>query len=347
MQRRFRREDAYFVDRNNRTQPFGGLPDIGVMTNTTTKTTKSTKTIKTTKVTAHRTASSSSADPGDEKDYQSLVDVARALPASSVRALRFDLSRAFKNGSRGAAIVLARESEVVEGVPEVSPDEIRRLPRYASAIWYGNTLIRQYEPTPDEVKAKLVRGRQLRKLLMACADALVVAGTVSAAVVAKIHKGTGAMDTAQDCIDLAALLAPVATTAKIPVSQAEIQEAREVGERLQDILRPRDAKRDTDLAHAAAIDTRDRMWTLYEQAWENHVWLAGAYLFRRAVDKNIPSLGAREPKRSRKEPEPAPAPVAPPPVAPTPAAPTPVAMTASGSAPVAMATSANTKPSGR
>ena len=83
-----------------------------------------------------------------------------------------------------------------------------------------------------------------------------------------------------------------------PVTAAQVKQAGEVGTRLLAVLRPVGAKRKAvspDLA--AAVDVRDRLWTLFERTWEDEVWRGGAWLFKRDVDEKVPPLQSRVGKK--------------------------------------------------
>nr|HEX4312812.1 hypothetical protein [Kofleriaceae bacterium] len=257
---------------------------------------------------------------GFEADYQRHVAAALAIPAADVHPMRVEAELGARNATVGGSLVLEHETQLAKSAASVSADEIRQLPSYASALLWADGIVRRYEPTPSDVKKSLSRGRELRSLMLAAAVMLSLTGSVSAATVAKIKKGRGPRDTAQDCIDLSVLLGgvPADAAAKMAVTSADLAEARTVGELLLTTLKPKRAKRVVNKEHAAAVDMRDRMWTLLDQRWERHVWLAGAILYGRAVDKYIPTLGARTSKTVQTQQPVAPAPVAPAPVAPSP-----------------------------
>nr|HEX4318090.1 hypothetical protein [Kofleriaceae bacterium] len=256
---------------------------------------------------------------GFEADYQRHLAAALAIPAAEVVPMRVPAELAARNATVGGSLVLDHEATLAKWLAAVSADEIRQLPSYASALLWADGIIRRHEPAPSYVKSSLSRGRELRALLLAAAVMLSLAGSVSAATVAKIKKGSGPRDTAQDCIDLSILLAgvPAEAAAKMPVTPADIAEARTVGELLLTTLKPKRAKRTVSKEHAAAMTMRDRMWTLFEQRWERNVWVAGAYLYGRAVDDHIPTLGAGASSKPPVAPSPTNSPRTPVPATPT------------------------------
>jgi hypothetical protein len=136
----------------------------------------------------------------------------------------------------------------------------------------------------------------------------VQARLLPAAVVAKIREGHGGIDTAGDCVALAALFQKNATAlrGKTPVTKPEIVEAAEVGSRLLAVLQPKKARRRPPAREQMENTVaRDRLWTLFERTWEDHVWRSGAWLFGRAVDQHVPPLQSRVATRRSKPATPA------------------------------------------
>jgi len=160
---------------------------------------------------------------------------------------------------------------------------------------YAAGQVERFAATPSDVKVLLAQAHKLRALLLTSADVLVLAGILPAASVAKIRQGKGSIDTAGDCVALAALFTKHADaiTGKVPVTASHLQAADAVGSRLLRVLHPSSAKRPTDKELVAASDARDRLWTLFERTWEDHVWRAGAWLFGRDVDQFVPLLMSR------------------------------------------------------
>src|SRR5437870_1998456 len=74
-----------------------------------------------------------------------------------------------------------------------------------AGLAYAAGQVERYAPPPSDVKELLARAHRLRALLLKSADALAVAGMIPAAQVAKIREGRGSIDTAGDCVALAAL----------------------------------------------------------------------------------------------------------------------------------------------
>ena len=243
------------------------------------------------------------------EQYQRFLPAAQAIAPASVRIARVDVNLVLLNAARGVAAVLARHTETA-ALPGISLDRIRSLADLGSALAYAAGHVERYHPIVGSTKAALDRAHKLRAKLLAKADVLVVDGIVPAATVAGIRKGFGAIDTAGDCVELAALFHTYAAAlpASVVVDPADVQAADEIGRKLLVTLRPATAKRETAPALVAAMDARDRLWTLFDQIWEQQVWRSGAFLFGREVDDHVPLLqaGIRRKRTPTVKPQPQP-----------------------------------------
>jgi len=225
------------------------------------------------------------------EQYQRFLPAAQAIAPASIRIARIDVNLVRLNAARGVQAVLARSADVA-ALPGISLDQIRSLADLGAALAYAAGHVERYQPIVGSTKAAVATARRLRAKLLAKADVLVVDGIVPAATVAGIRKGTGSIDAAGDCVELAALFHTyvAALSASVVVDAADIQAADEIGRKLLVTLRPATAKRETAPARVAAANARDRLWTLFEQIWEQHVWCAGAFLFGRDVEMYVPLL---------------------------------------------------------
>ena len=134
----------------------------------------------------------------------------------------------------------------------------------------------------------------LRKKLFLGADALVDAGLFPTKQVAKLHAGTGKIDSAGDLVGLAALFKANASAIKnkTAVTAAEVSEAAALGTELLTLLKPGRAKKTRAEEEAKAADTRDRIWTLVKNGYDA-LWSACAYLYGPdAIDAKVPALQA-------------------------------------------------------
>lgn len=220
---------------------------------------------------------------------------AMALAPGDVIAFKISVSLATANAERGVRSVLAHERGLARALPEIDLGAVHDLADLGSALAFAAAQVARFAPTPTNIKATLAEARRLRALLLAGADMLVLAGVFSAAVVAKIRQGHGPIDAAGDCVALAALYTEHASaiTGKVAVTSDDVRRADEIGARLLRMLRPQSAKRPVDPALVAATDVRDRLWTLFDRAWHDNVWRAGAWLFGREVERYVPPLHSR------------------------------------------------------
>jgi hypothetical protein len=274
--------------------------------------------------------------PGVVELYQRFLPMAQKLTTEQVRRMKLPVGLVLLNAARGTAALMERRAEVA-AMPGISIDQIDALPEMGQALQYAVGRVERFMPITGEIRAMLATAGKRRADLLAKADVLVIDGIVPASTVAGIRKGRGPTDVAGDCIALAALYHEHAgaLTGHVTVSAADIQAASDIGAKLLAALRPDTARRTPDKDLTAAFDVRDRLWTVFEQTWEQNIWRPGAWLYGRDVEQHVPPLGARMHRRPAK-PAPVVGPVAPtvtPAAAPT-AAPTvavSVATPASGS----------------
>nr|HEX4316489.1 hypothetical protein [Kofleriaceae bacterium] len=179
-------------------------------------------------------------------------------------------------------------------------------------------------PADATANALFSQGHKVRRALFNKAVVAVDDGLLAQATVDAIRRGTGPLDMANDCLELASLFKQdPAMATRVNVSAADIQGANDIAARIIDLVKPKRANATIDPADAARRDAaaaRDRIWTLVERTWERNIWRAGACIFGRAVDDHVPLLGSGTRARKPAEPTPpAPAPSPTPAPAPAPA----------------------------
>jgi hypothetical protein len=223
------------------------------------------------------------------------LPVAQKIATNDIRPMRREAGLVTGNAARGVDAVLERIEQVQAELPKVDVAAIHALGDLGSALAFACGQVERFAPTPSNVKALLSQARELRNLLLTSADSLVVAGIFPAPAVAQIRKGTGPTDTANDCTALAALFNKygAATNGKVPVTAADIAAADDVGSRLVRMIRNSGVKKTADKDMLAAIDNRDRIWTMFETSWHDNVWRAGAWLFGTEVETHVPMLQSR------------------------------------------------------
>ena len=256
---------------------------------------------------------------GSLEQFERYLPMARDIAPGDVRMARINVSVAILNATEGVAVVLAHRDELAR-IPGISIDKIEELAAMGDALAYAVASAERYAPSKGDTREALVTARALRTKLLQRADVLVADGVFSAAAVAAIRKGRGPIDTAGDCVTLAALFHKHAgaLAQSVVVSPADLQAADRIGRKLMATLRPVTMPKKASAEQAATAEDRDRMWTLFEDTWEQNVWLAGAHLFLRAGATHVPLLlSSTRTRRAAKPPvQPAPEPV---PITPSPA----------------------------
>jgi hypothetical protein len=233
---------------------------------------------------------------GSEEDFRIMLPEAMKLDARDVLTFRADAALARHNGQLGATAVLEHKERLARELPKLDLSHIRSILHLGPAVVFSAQAADQTVAPSGDLRAQMARSRQLRSLMMSSADSLAAAGIFDVKVVAKIHEGTGALDTAADCVALASLFARYSdeVRGKTPVTAAQVREASELGSMLVGSLRPRGAKRvrARDPKAKDAAEARDRLWTLMVQRYEK-VWQAGAWIWGYKVDEHVPALQSR------------------------------------------------------
>lgn len=236
---------------------------------------------------------------GSEEAFERFKAEAGALQGPLV-GFRADVRLAYYNANRGVEALLERRAQIEKDLPGISMGEVEAIPALAlGAVFAASRAAQAQAQGADEpsISTMLMRARDLRALMLSSAESLVRAGLLPERAVEKIRQGRGAMDAAQDCVDLAALFRSNAgkLRGKTPVSAANLAEAANVGSELLTMLKPKAARSGKGAGKElmAAVDMRDRFWTMlvrrYEKARRAGVWLWG----EAEVDEHVPLLQSR------------------------------------------------------
>lgn len=227
---------------------------------------------------------------GSQKAYEQFLPQAEALAESDVRPFRADGSIALQNINMGLDSITPHLNQIKIELPTINTAELQQLPDLALAVIYAAA---QVDRTSDGSTAILLeKGRTLRSLLLASAEALVIAGLVPAHDVERIRKGMGPIDAAQDNIDLAALYTKYASTiaGKTAVAADQVTEAANIGTELLKRLKPKGTRSKDPAEDAVAL--RDRFWTLLVQQ-HKELRRVGMWLWLDEVDEHVPALQSR------------------------------------------------------
>jgi hypothetical protein len=232
--------------------------------------------------------------------FKLLLPEANALDSRDVKAFRIDPVIALQNVHDGVAAILAiDEARIRAELPTLDLDMVRALPDLAQAVSYSAR--RAELMVSPSALALLKEANEWRNTLLAVAEALAAAGLLSPAKIKKIRKGTGGIDRAKDCVDLAAILTEnaAAIRGKNPLTAAQIKRAGEVGAELLNTLKPKGSPRQRRSKEAReASKERDRLGTLLVQRYDL-VRRAGAWFFGEQADDHVPPLGSVRRRRSK------------------------------------------------
>lgn len=228
-----------------------------------------------------------------QETYNQILPQAMAIPEAEVLDFRTDASLAYHNVKEGAEAVLPHKDAVSAASPLTNWDEIRDAPKVGEALMFADVLVNQTSGSPGISPERISRAYELRRILMAAAEALAEAGLLPSDRVKRIRAGRGKIDAATDCVGLVALLREYweEIKTKTAVTEADLREAELVGTELLQQLKPARARRDQKVtdAEAQALEARDRIWTLLVRRHEQ-IWKIGALIWGRDVDDHVPSL---------------------------------------------------------
>lgn len=250
---------------------------------------------------------------------EGLAQFERMLPraesefgAQKVMTFRIDPILALHNVREGVGAVLEEQARARAELPKLDLARVKQLPELALAVAYAARRAeseRQTQQSSREIERKLRRTQELRQLLLAAAESLALAGHLPKARVARIRAGRGALDAAQDCVELAALFQKSASAVRgrSPVTREQITEAATLGSELLQAIKPartrRTSQKNSDAVDAAAA--RDRLGALLLSEHDT-LRRAGFWLFGREADTRVPPLashaGARKSKKSAETP---------------------------------------------
>jgi hypothetical protein len=160
-----------------------------------------------------------------------------AVPSGQVRRsnVYVPAAVALVLGKLPKLLSLRDEMRVLPGRPSDALDKLRD---YALAAAYAYARALPRDEGQAELHTLLIEAGPLRERLLASAEALVTFGLLDAKTVAKIRRGTGHLDTAQDLMALGALFleAGPALISKTALTPADVERAAQLGELLIEAL---------------------------------------------------------------------------------------------------------------
>lgn len=208
------------------------------------------------------------------------------------------------NVQRGVSAVLDRSKELETRFSPEEIERVRSLPDLALAVTFAAAQVGTIERGSDgSFGEKMARARHLRRVLLKSAEACAESGDLPAKEVQAISVGRGQIDTAQDCVQLAALYRKYKgqLAGKTPVTLEMVMEAAALGSELVGLLQTSSTRKKAraNPSLEEALDLRDRLWTLLEDGYE-WAWKMGALLWGRRVEQYVPPMLSRTPKPSLK-----------------------------------------------
>ena len=225
-------------------------------------------------------------------DYETLLPLATALDEDDVRPYRADSRLALTNVRKGTAALLGVEERIARELAALDMSVIRRAPSLALALRHAAFKSGDARNEGTDLPALISESVKLRTELLASAEPLALAGLVDATTVDDIRKGRGALDTANDCLRLAALFQENAAAIgeKTLITADKVRRAALVGSTLNSALTPTGTRRSPSEKILTASDIRDRFGTLLYADWEL-ARKAAAWLFG-TEQTEVPPLGS-------------------------------------------------------
>ena len=251
------------------------------------------------------------APEGSAEAYERFLAEAMADLPVDIETFRGDPALVFHNVRDGVAAVLAHEKRLRAELPALALDPLKELPALADALLYADG--REVAATGKKVDIAGLRTetRQRRRALLTAAEALVAAGLMPVERVNRIKEGSGLVDLAQDCLDLAALFREyrAATKGKTAVTAEQLEAADRVGRTLRNAVKPASGRSRPEAPRE--VRARDALAHLLRRRHAD-LWRAGAWIFGPLVDQHVPPLHSRKlpprPKKNETPPLPSPSP---------------------------------------
>ncbi|MFO0760915.1 MAG: hypothetical protein U0359_30845 [Byssovorax sp.] len=219
-----------------------------------------------------------------------------ALGEADLAPIDLDISAAVTAVLAAAPKIREHRDAIAEELPKLPIKAVDQLDTYALAAWYSNLAHTYAAAGPEAAKALVDEAAKLREGLLIAAEALAHRGLLNADVVAKIRKGSGHTDMANDLTTLATLFKSEwgKVSSKTAVEKSEIERAEELGPAVMIAV----AIRKTPGKHGDTEGQRARAYTLLMNAYDT-CRRALAYLrwHEDDADSIAPSLHKKKPGR--------------------------------------------------
>jgi hypothetical protein len=240
---------------------------------------------------------------GAEAAYAQYAPLAlQAAAGKAMPTYSRDPSLAYQNIATGLA-ALAPYADRLKLLPApFDPAALAALAAIAQATIYAAAKVDHTSPGTIRALQKTASG--LRELLLSSAVTLMKANVLPAAEVQHIIKGSGPIDQAQDCVDLAALYTKYASdvAGKTPVTPEDLAQARDAGNRLLQLLKPGTAPRKPLRETNPDVATRDALGAYLVAQHDVHMRRPAYWIWGDAFEDHVPPLHSHERAPKKKEP---------------------------------------------
>lgn len=235
---------------------------------------------------------------GAETSFEAHKDEARSLTAEAVATFNGNALITLHNARAGVDAVMKMRAAIESdpSAPKVDFGRVAATVHVAEALVVAARRASQAFDPRSELAAKLTEVYALRDTLLVNAVAASKGGPFDAVVIARIQGGRGAIDAAQDCIDLASLFHrhAAALAGRSFVTATQIARAAELGTELLSLLKPNGVATNYERSSAVveATTMRDRMAALLATYYA-YVARVGGWLWGLDAAAHVPPLRSR------------------------------------------------------
>lgn len=228
--------------------------------------------------------------------YNHFLPIVAKIDEADLEAWNGDADLVLVNVTRAVAAVEPHLDGIHEVLPRVKVHELRELPALARAL--GFAVRRVVGPaSKQEIAEAQARLRPLRAVSLLQMEVLAhpEVGKIPSERVKAIRTGNGAMDEANDAVDLAALYGEFeAQIAGLhSIRKEQLEKLKTLGEFLISNLTPAGAAPVRSAGPSEEARVRDRFWTLVIRRYDELYGVGVQIWGRRKVDQHIPALLAR------------------------------------------------------
>lgn len=226
--------------------------------------------------------------------FEHFEPLARAVPEEGLEPFRLNIDVVRVNVLRGVEAIRPHEATIRRKLPECPVHEILEVHEVALGLLVAaNKVIPQ--ASDGEIEARLSALRPLREAGLRQLEVFSLLGKLDKKVPAKIRKGKGALDAAQDAVAIAAAFHDhqKAFGGEHPFSAAVLDKLSEDGTWLVKALKPKNAAKGAPAGRDPAAILRDQFGALLVSRYEE-LQHAGVVVFGlKNLEDHIPPLGAR------------------------------------------------------